>query len=107
MNTPVLVGRWSFLVGLALSVLAGLGGVVPSLVTILFVLGIVVGFLNISERESTDFLVAVIALLVIGVAGLQLGGLTKAVVGILNNVISFVSAAGLIVAIKQVLVMAK
>lgn len=107
MTTPVLVGRWAFLVGLALSVLAGLGGAVPSLLTVLFVLGLVVGFLNITEKESTAFLVAVVALLVIGVAGLQLGGLTKVVVGILNNVISFVSAAALIVAIKEVLIIAR
>ena len=105
--TPLVIGRWAFLIGLILSVLAGLGGVIPGLVTTLFVLGLIVGFLNVTEKEGTAFLVAVIALLVIGIAGLQLGGLTQVVVGILNNLIAFVSAAALIVAIKQVLAIAR
>lgn len=90
-----------------LSVLAGLGGAAPELVTTLFVLGLVVGLLNVTEKESTSFLVAVTALLLIGVAGLRLGELTPAVAGIVNNLVAFVSAAGLVVAIKQVLSIAK
>lgn len=105
--TPLVIGRWAFLICLILSVLAGLGGVIPGLVTTLFVLGLIVGFLNVTEKESTAFLVAVVALLVIGIAGLQLGGLTQVVTGILNNLIAFVSAAALIVAVKQVLAIAR
>jgi len=45
--------------------------------------------------------------LIIGVAGLQMGRLTGVLVAILNNLISFVGAAGLVVAIKQAIAIAK
>lgn len=104
MNTTV--GHWTLIIGMILAVIAGFT-VIPSLPVILFVLGLIVGLLNIRERESTPFLVAVIALLLIGVAGLQLGRLTPVIASILNNFIAFMAAAGLVVAIKQVLAVAK
>lgn len=100
------IGHWALIIGIIIAVLAGFT-TIPYLLTILFALGLIVGFLNIKEKESTSFLVAVIALLVIGVAGLQLGKLTPIIVSILNNFIAFVAAAGLVVAIKQVLAVAK
>jgi len=102
----VKIGHWALIIGIILAVLAGFTAI-PALPVILFVLGLIVGFLNIKEKESTPFLVAVIALLLIGVAGLQLGKLTPVVVSILNNFIAFVAAAGLVVALKQVLAIVK
>jgi hypothetical protein len=99
-------GHWAFVIGLLIAVLAGFAEI-PGLAVILFVLGLVVGFLNIGEKESTPFLIAVTALLVIGVAGLQAGQFTPLLVSILNNFLAFVAAAGLVVAIKQVLAVAK
>lgn len=101
------IGRWAFLLGVLISLLAGLGGQIPYLPTILFVLGLVVGFLNIGERESTPFLIAVIALLMVGLAGLQFGTYTTYIVATLENLIAFVSAAAVVVALKQVLTIAK
>jgi len=100
------IGHWALIVGIGLAIIAGFA-VIPALPVILFVLGLIVGFLNIKEKESTPFLVAVIALLLIGVAGLQLGQLTPVVVSILNNFIAFVAAAGLVVALKQILTIVK
>jgi hypothetical protein len=96
------IGHWSFIIGIILAVLAGLV-TIPSSLLILFVLGLIVGLLNISEKESSSFLIAVIALVVIGVAGLQFGGLTVIAGSMLENFLSFVSAAGLIVALKEVI----
>ena len=101
-----IIGRWALIVGIIIAILAGFIEV-PALPAVLFILGLIVGLLNIKEKESTPFLVAVIALLLIGVAGLQLGRLTPITVSILNNFISFVAAAGLVVALKQVIVIAK
>jgi len=106
MNLTI-IGRWAFLLGVIISLLAGFGGQIPALMTVLFVLGLIVGFLNITEKESTPFLVAVIALLVIGLTGLQFSKFTQSIVAILQNLIAFVSAAGVVVAIKQVLSIAK
>ncbi len=103
----ITIGRWSFLLGVILSLLAGFGGQIPALITVLFILGLIVGFLNITEKESTSFLVAVIALLVIGIAGLQFGKFTPIIIAILQNLIAFVSAAAIVVALKQVLSIAK
>lgn len=105
----VKVGHWAFVLGVLLALLAGFGGadLVPQFSVVLFVLGLIVGFLNVTEKESTSFLVAVVALLLIGVSGLQLGTLNDLVSAIVQNLIAFVSAAGLVVALKQVLTFAK
>ncbi len=102
----VTIGHWALIGGLILAVLAGFA-VIPQLTLILFVLGLIVGFLNVTETESTSFLVAVIALLLIGVAGLQFGEVTPVIASILNNFIAFVAAAGLVVAVKQIVAVAK
>ena len=100
------ISHWAFIGGIILAIGAGLIAI-PYITAILFILGLVVGFLNITEKESLPFLIAVIALLIIGVAGLQLGELTTMAVSILTKFITFVSAAGLVVAIKQVVVLAQ
>lgn len=95
------IGHWAFLGGIVLAILAGFVAI-PYLTIVLFVLGLIVGFLNIKEKESASFLVAVITLLLIGVASLEFGKLAPVIVPALNSFIAFVSAAGLVVAIKQV-----
>ncbi len=110
MSTTILtpaVGRWSFIIGLILAVLVGLATDIPGAAAIIFILGLLVGLLNVPEKESTGFLVAVIALLTLGVAGLQLGTFTPLVSNILVQFIAFVSAAALVVAVKQALTYAK
>ena len=102
-----LIGRWAFLLGVLISLIAGLGGEIPALVTVLFVLGLIVGFLNVTEKEGTPFLVAVIALMVVGLAGLQFGKFTPVIIAVLQNLIAFTAAAAVVVALKQVLTIAK
>ena len=101
-----LIGRWALIIGIVVAILAGFTEI-SAAAYVLGILGLIVGFLNIGEKESTPFLIAVIALLVIGLSGLQLGKLTGVVVSILNNFIAFVAAAGLVVALKQVLAVVK
>lgn len=96
------IGHWAFLGGIILAILAGFVAI-PYLTIVLFVLGLIVGFLNIKEKESTRFLVAVITLLLVGVASPEFGNLAPVITPILNSFIAFVSATGLVVAIKQVL----
>ena len=98
-----LIGHWAFIIGMILAVLAGFVGI-PHLAIILAILGLIVGFLNVGEKESIPFLISVIALMMIGLAGLHLG---ERVAVIMQNFLAFVSAAGLVVAIKQILVVAK
>ena len=84
--------------------------VIPGLAIILVILGLIVGFLNITAAEVETYLVAVIALLVIGTAGLQalssageLSGAVQVIQTMIRNFISFVAASGLIVAIRVAL----
>lgn len=100
------IGHWAFILGIIIAILAGFSEIYY-LPTILFVLGLIVGFLNITEKESTPFLVAVIALLLTGTAGFQLGFITPLFSRILSNFLAFISATALLVALKQVVTKGK
>ncbi|KKR29991.1 MAG: hypothetical protein UT61_C0016G0002 [Candidatus Woesebacteria bacterium GW2011_GWA1_39_8] len=97
------LGRWAFIIGLIIAIL--LGFVTFSYASLLLViLGLIVGFLNVSEKEATNYLVAVIALIVVGIAGLQalsvLGSLYTWVQTVLTSFMTFVAASAVVVAIK-------
>jgi len=99
------VGKWAFLIGVVLAIVAGfITASWPAIV--LAILGLIVGFLNISAKEVLHYLVAVIALLVIGTAGIaaleSLGGFVETVQLMISNFIVFVAASGLIVAFKTI-----
>ena len=104
------VGKWSFLAGLVVSVIAGFF-TVPYALTVLAVLGLIVGFINITQRRSQEYLIAVIALLIIGSATIQafaaIGTLYGIYTSILTNVVAFVASSGIVVAVKEVLAVNK
>lgn len=103
------MGKWAFLIGLVIAILAGFMTTwITYIPFALFALGLVVGFLNIADKDSTKFLVALIALMVLGVGGISALSIFGALVSgylsaILGNFIAFVAAAGLVVSIKAVL----
>ncbi|MAF50821.1 MAG: hypothetical protein CMH64_01895 [Nanoarchaeota archaeon] len=90
------VGAWSFILGLALAII--LAFVAVDLAWLLILLGIIVGLLNIQDKETTQFLVAAISLIVVGSADVNILGIPL----ILANIVTFVSPAAIIVAIKAV-----
>jgi len=104
------MGRWAFIIGLIIAVLLGFVTFTYASL-ILVILGLIVGFLNVSEKESTNYLVAVIAMIVIGIAGLQaltvLGTLYSWIQTVLTSFTTFVAAAGVVVAIKALFETAK
>ena len=104
------VGKWSFVGGVVLAIVAGFF-TIPYALTILAVLGLIVGFLNISAKKSQEYLVAAIAILIIGSAGIQafsaLGQLYALYTSILTNTIAFVAASAIVVAIKEILYLNK
>ena len=60
------IGSWAFLIGVILAVVFGLisaGSLNKTVAMVLVIIGLVVGFLNVTEKESTKFLIASIALL--------------------------------------------
>jgi hypothetical protein len=76
---------------------------------VLFVLGLVVGFLNITTKETEKFLIAAIALIVLGVASVQtltiLGTAVGDALNAILSLIAFVEASALVVAAKAVIEM--
>ncbi len=112
------MGGYAFLAGAILAVLAGLLGSMlaawaPWIVLLLVLLGLVVGFLNVSDKETGQFLLAAIALLAVGsvsslvvidVAIAPLGSILQSIV---RHLAVFVAPAALIVALKAVYNLAK
>ena len=108
-----LIGKWAFIIGIVIAVLAAFVTAVSTatIILILFILGLIVGFLNIDKKNTTEFLVAVIALLAVGSLGALSIGQLVTTVGylqeILGNFIVFVAAAALVVSLKAVIVTSK
>lgn len=102
------IGHYAFLIGVALAVFAGiLTDIIPSSVTVLalIILGLVVGGMNINARETTEFLVAAIALVMLGIAVPILGVIPLIGIyfqAILGNISIFAASAAVIVALKAV-----
>jgi hypothetical protein len=107
-NNLDMVGKWAFIIGLALAILAGLlevAGVytVPQLALILVILGLIVGFLNIAEKDTVKLLVAIIALNAIGAAAIAaIPSINAYLAAMLMNIIALAGAAGLVVAVKAI-----
>lgn len=103
------VGDWAFIIGAVLAILAGFIPNIPEILLILAILGLVVGFLNVTDKETTAFLVASIALLTVGAAGSvlisEIGAvpiISTYIATILGNIVAFVAPATVVVALKDV-----
>ena len=111
------MGQWSFIGGVLIAIIIGLfSGNIPVnvqgwLILLLVVLGLIVGLLNVTEKETTPFLVASAALLITGIATKEslnlvpvIGGYLQAIV---QNIAVFVTPAAIVVALKAIQSMAK
>ncbi len=117
------IGSWAFLVGVILAVLfaiaviampvavAGVGGLMT---IILVIIGLIIGFMNIHAKHMSDFLIAAIAVAMVGGTAGGLIGLDQFAppVGsflmyIVMNIVSIAAAAALIVGLKQIMALAK
>jgi len=100
------LGHLAFIAGVIVAIIAGLFSWVleEHVVTlVLVVLGLVVGFMNITQREYHEFLVASIALMVAGVADVLVIPLVGPYLStVLSNIAKFVAPAALVVALKAV-----
>jgi len=107
------IGVYAFLLGIAISVLAGvlvaMGGAAGSVVLVLVILGIIVGILNIGDKEVLPFLVASIALILTSMIGVfsSIPYVGVALEIILDNLAAFVAPAAAIMALVAVFALAK
>ena len=85
------VGGWSFIIGFLVALILGVMGTRSvGVVYALLVLGLIIGLLNISDREIVPFLVATIALVVAGSAVTGIVEVPDAVKRVLVNITIFV-----------------
>jgi len=102
------MGKWAFIVGLVISVVAGVLEPAAWMFLALAVLGLVVGILNITGEETKTFLLAAIGL-ILSASSLMIipQGIGEAVTGIATNFAVFISPAVLVVALKSLFEVAK
>ena len=101
------IGHFAFIIGIIIAIVSGLWpNAINATSLLLLVLGLIVGLLNVSSKETHNFLVASIALLVAGGASnfgfITWQGLGAIVNSILGNITNFVAPAAVIVAMKAV-----
>lgn len=103
------IGGWAFILGVLIAVLAGLASgaldaTAAGYVTLaLVILGVVVGFLNIGDKEVNDFLLAAVAVVLIGTANLTAIPVIGTYLALMVlNVAAFVAPAALVVALKAI-----
>jgi len=100
--TPEKVGSWAFIIGVILAIVIGLFGKyigIPvtstSVVLVLGLLGVIVGILNVTDREVGLFLIATIAFLS---AAIALDNVLKAVPVVGDIIIPVIGCIALFVA---------
>ncbi len=106
------LGSWAFIVGLVVAVVLGIGLTAQYkviLVWVLFLLGVVVGLLNITAQETQSFLTAGTILALLSFLGLQVNVFTEApfVINILGGILTLFVPATIIVALKAVYMLAQ
>ena len=105
-------GKWAFLVGIVLSIASAftVAQIVPATMTLLlFILGLFVGILNVTKKNSMTFLMGVVVLVMLGVGGISalstvswLGIYTR-LASMFASFLTFVGAAGLVIAIRAII----
>jgi hypothetical protein len=105
------IGSYAFIVGVVIAIIAGVGatgflGTAAAWVPLLLViLGLIVGLLNITDKETEKFLISAVALIVVGTTASGLTVIPSVGVyfaGIVQQIAVFVAPAALIVALKAV-----
>jgi quinol-cytochrome oxidoreductase complex cytochrome b subunit len=100
------IAHYLFFLGIIIAILAGFFRNVVDprvLVTTLILLGLIVGLFNITAKETHQFLLAAIALMLAGIVNLSLipiiGDLLRAM---LSNIVVFVVPGAIIVGLKTI-----
>lgn len=113
------VGGYSFIIGVILAIVLGLASgalganAAAWLGSLLVVLGLIVGFLNVTGKETKEFLMVATVLVIVTFAGnaaTNLGGVQvigQYLAGIFNALLAFVVPATIVVALKNILALAQ
>lgn len=100
------IGSWAFLVGVILALIFAFVSF-PSMAWVLLVLGLIIGFLNVSEAETQKFLYAGTVLVIVGAFAGNVFSSVMYLQDIFNNLVTLFAPATVVVALKSVFEMAK
>lgn len=107
-NVSNMVGSWAFLIGLIIAIIVAFVGIGVGTAWTLFIIGIIVGLLNIADKEVTPFLMAGAVLVIVSSLG---SGNIPSGVDQVSNILQAINLlfvpATVVVAIKQVFSLAK
>lgn len=102
------LGKWAFLVGVLLAVVLGvLGPVTGTWAMILVGIGLVVGLLNVADREVVPFLMSGAVLIIASALGGNLMSNVPYVGSVLDALLAIFVPATVIVAVKNVFGLAR
>ncbi len=108
-NIGGMIGRWAFLIGVVLAVI--LGVVSPTIsgvwVSVLVVLGLIIGFLNIADSEVKPFLMSGAVLIIAAALGQSVVESVPILSSIMNALLLIFVPSTVIVAIKNVFSLAR
>lgn len=105
------IGNYSFIVGVIIAVVLGvfsLGSATPWLTSLLVILGLIVGFLNVTGKETKEFLLVATVLIITAFAGgaaTTIGAVEiigQYLQGIFTQILAFVVPATVVVALKDI-----
>jgi hypothetical protein len=110
MKKKNIIGGWTFLVGIVLALVVGLLSDLntnPLILGVLVALGLIVGLLNIAEKEVTPFLTSGIILILASAFGTSVMDAIPKAVDVLQALLTLFIPATIVVAVKNVFVLAK
>lgn len=103
------VGAWAFLIGVLIALIIGvLPNKMPWMYAVLVVAGIIVGFFNVTDKESSTFLMAAVSLVIVSSLGSpSLANAWAVLKEILDALLVLFVPTTIVVAIKAVFGLAK
>jgi hypothetical protein len=102
------LGSWAFLIGLIIAIVIGLFGQLgPNWLMALVIIGLLVGLLNVADRETTPFLLSGTVLIIASAFGGDILSPVKYAGPIFDALLVLFVPATIVVAIKNVFVLAR
>ncbi|MFC1722789.1 hypothetical protein ACFL0V_01490 [Nanoarchaeota archaeon] len=110
-NVVQKIGSWTFIVGVIIAIIAGFWPIGTVMTSILIILGLIVGFLNVTGKETNSFLFSALVLVVMSSMGGQLLEAIQFIGPMLKSIFSamllFVIPAAVIVSLKAIYALAE
>jgi len=102
------IGGWAFLIGVVLALVLGLmANVTATTATILVVAGLIIGLLNIADKESEPFLLSGAVLVIVSSFGQEALSVVARLGTVIDALLLLFVPATVVVAIRHVMNLAK